>query len=162
MTIKVGDLLLNNKQIFRVLGEEDKKLWPGQLGISECIKVVGIVDNLPTIVYLLKKELISYRNITEELKAINLMCKDILGEENLESLGIEKENRGLRIDLKAALKKFEELKIAFNIAQNTIEEKDSIIEEFSGSPADIRKAQDSSSIEDIRNAVRNRGKSNVE
>lgn len=159
MDIKRGSVLVgDNGQLFRVIGETTKKLWPGQLNFSECIEVIGIVDGLPSVVYILKKDLRSYINVTEDIKNINLMYREMINEDDEEFLEIESENKKLRVDLGAAREKLEELKIAFGVAEKSIEEKDSIIREFTGSPEDIRKTQSGGGVEDIRNAYKNRGK----
>lgn len=139
-----------NGQPFKVVGEAEKKLWSGSKVTTPCVIVVGFIDNLAQEVVIQKKDIEHYTDVTASIAAIMEGYKDIAGEEDGAIIQVEKENRVLRIDLDKALEKLGDFKLALNAAQDSIEEKQAIINEFEGSAADIRKAVQNRGVEDIR------------
>jgi len=107
MNIENGDILIaNNGQVFRILIDNTKLF---QIS-DDYIEAIGIVEDKPQEVCLLRKNLDSYRNITKELKLINTVYKKYFNNDFL----VELKGKTIKLDIESALKKLEELKSVFN------------------------------------------------
>jgi hypothetical protein len=108
MNIVNGDILIAaSNQIFRIIDVEPN-LSPIFI---DYIKAIAIINDKAEEVFLFKKDLDSYRNITEELKIINELYKRYYEEDYL----IELDGKTIKLDVKSTLKKLEDLKSSFNI-----------------------------------------------
>jgi hypothetical protein len=149
--IKKGAWIISpNGQPFRIIREENRKLWSGSKVETSCIVVVGIADELAQEIIIKKKDMEHYRDITSELSAIMEKYRDIAEEPDETIIQLEKDNRTLRIDLDKVLEEVKNFKVALSVAQESIEEKQAIINNFEGSAADIRKTALGQGVESIR------------
>lgn len=155
-----GMILLNkNGQIFKTIKNEDIKLWPGGRGFTSCIKAIGIVDNIPTEVVILEKDLNNFTDITANLKMINSKYEEITGELCNDNYSIlQFQNSKLTIDLDKLQKEIERYSNSLQDIQEVLKEKELIISEFENSPEDIRKTSRKKGLEDIIINLRNRGR----
>ena len=155
--IKSGMWIISpNGQPFKVIREEEKKLWCGSKNSTECVVVIGSIDNIAQEVIIQKKDMEHYVDITSALVNIMDKYRDIVGEQDDSVIGIERENRTLTINLDKALEEIEIFKKAITVANESIKEKQTIIDDFEGSSADIRKSVQNRGVEDIRKAYGNK------
>lgn len=149
--IKKGAWIISpNGQPFRIIREENKKLWSGSKVETPCIVVVGIADDLAQEIIIKKKDMEHYRDITSELSSIMEKYRDVAEEPDETVFQLEKDNNVLRIDLNKTLEEVKNFKAALSAAQGSIEEKQAIIDNFEGSAADIRKTALGKGVENIR------------
>jgi len=141
-----------NGQIFKVLRKDSCKLWDGATKKVECIIGIGCVGDIPQEVTIKKKDICDYRDITHEFSAILEKYNELTDGSDDVIMNIQAENRKLQTNLKKVLEERDEWKNAFDASMDSLKEKEEIIGEFEGSPADVRKASMGGSVEDIRNS----------
>lgn len=154
-----GRILLNkNGQIFKTIKNENIKLWPGSMGLTPCIEAIGMVNDIPTEVVILEKDLKDFTDITTILNMINNKYEEITGEISDDYGLLQVQNRKLTIDLDKLQEEVGKYKKSLQDIQNDLTEKEQIISEFENSPEDIRKTSKGKGLEDIIINLRSRGR----
>ena len=107
--INDGDILINNNgQIFQVIHRKD-------IIENYFIRAITLINNEVKEVILLKDNLNSFRNITNELKLLFSYYKEYFDNNFIE---LDMNSKKIKLDLSLALKKIEELKKDFNVIRN--------------------------------------------
>lgn len=152
-----GRILINkNGQIFKTLHEEDVKLWPGSLKFTPCIKALCVINGYAQEVVILKKDLPEFSDITEQLKTVNDKYIEVVGDVPEESAALQINNKKLIIDIDRLKQELEKYKNDLFEKNKMIEEKDQVIDEFRGSPENIRKRN--KGVDGIIESIRKRGR----